>query len=431
MSTTSTLAGVLPAEALASLASFDFTATGSAPEAIVVPGSTEEVAQTLRWAEAAGRGVLPFGGGHALRPVVGDRPWIALSTTRLTGVEIYEAADLTITVGAGTPVAELDRVLRDEGQWAPFDPPGARDGTVGGLVARGFSGPLQAGYGELRNHVLGATLVTGDGRILRLGGRVVKNVAGYDLLKPLVGSLGSLGVMTSICLRTFPQPAMDRVFQVMTGVSGHDEGGERTANASEAAAPVPHPVGALAQKVATAPVVPASSVVVDRTADAGGPTLFVRLHGSSSTVDADRACIEAHLGTTLEEVAPDRVARDGLLEHARDRSLTGPVRLRLTALPSRIARILSSIAAVGEARFTCDVLDGSFDLSIEAGRDGAIRDLSGSVESVGGAVRTVAAPPGDPAWQLGTGGAPEVDQLLDMVRLSYDPTSTLWPTHRP
>src|SRR5680860_1056589 len=104
-----------------------------------------------------------------------------LSTARMSGVEIYEPADLTLTAGAGTPLRELAEALAPHDQWLPFDPPDADGRTLGGLVAAGLSGPLAAGYGPLRNHVLGATVVCGDGRVLRLGGRVVKNVAGFDL----------------------------------------------------------------------------------------------------------------------------------------------------------------------------------------------------------------------------------------------------------
>ena len=179
------------------------------PEAVLHPTSTSEVVEVMRWATANGVGVLPIASGARLRPrrAASDaRRWVILRTDRLAGVEIYEAADLTLTAGAGTPMRDLDGALRANGQWAPFDPPHALERSLGGLVADATRGPLWTGYGELRNHVLGMTVVTGDGRLLRLGGRVVKNVAGFDLLKPMTGSRGALAVMTSVTVRAFPRP---------------------------------------------------------------------------------------------------------------------------------------------------------------------------------------------------------------------------------
>jgi len=137
--------------------------------------STEEVADTLRWAAANDIGVLPVGSAARTAPPRRDGRFVVLSTDRLTGMEIYEPADVTLTAKGGTPLEEISDALRAHRQWLPFDPPGAAGRTLAGLVATGESGPVATGYGELRNHVLGATVVCGDGRVLRLGGRVVKD----------------------------------------------------------------------------------------------------------------------------------------------------------------------------------------------------------------------------------------------------------------
>lgn len=408
MTIISTLADVLPPESLAPTDTLDTTATGSVPEAVAVPAGPDEVVEVLKWAAAAGKGVLPVGNGSGLGPVQIDRPWIALSTRRLSGVDVYEAADLTITVGAGTGLAEVDAVLRAERQWAPFDPPGTATATVGGLVAFGHSGPLWAGYGEVRNHVLGVTLVTGDGRLLRLGGRVVKNVAGYDLLKPLVGSLGSLGVMTSVCLRTFPQPAVDRIHVVESDSD----------------------LATLASRVATADVVPASAVVIDRAGALDGPALLIRLHGSEPTVDADRACFERHLGATLEAIEPDLWTDGGLESEVRDRVTGASVQLRVSARPSRFGAALGMLDDLEHHGFAGDVISGSFDVGLDAERVDGMAAFVRSIESTGGAVRTVVAPPGHPAWALSTREAQEVLELTEAVRVTFDPADTLWPGRR-
>jgi len=124
-------------------------------------------------------------------------------------MRVYEPADLTFTAGAGTAWMALQDATRSNGQWLPLDPPGVEDGTLGAMVATGAAGPLRLAYGAPRDHVLGVTLVSGDGRILRWGGRVVKNVAGFDVTRLSVGSWGALGVITSVSARLFPLPARD------------------------------------------------------------------------------------------------------------------------------------------------------------------------------------------------------------------------------
>jgi FAD/FMN-containing dehydrogenase len=130
----------------------------------------------------------------------------------LDGIVEYEPADLTLTAGGGTPLAALTRETARAGQWLALDAPGLGDATLGGAVARGLAGALAASHGALRDLVLGLTLVTGDGRVLRLGGRVVKNVAGFDLVRLVVGSRGALGVITSVTVRLHPRPRADRTW---------------------------------------------------------------------------------------------------------------------------------------------------------------------------------------------------------------------------
>jgi glycolate oxidase FAD binding subunit len=127
----------------------------------------------------------------------------------MRGLTAYEPADLTFTADAGTPWGVLREAARVNGQWLPLDPPGFGEGSLGGLVATGASGPLRQAYGAPRDHVLGVTMVSGDGRILKWGGRVVKNVAGFDVTRLTVGSWGALGVITSVSARLFPLPERD------------------------------------------------------------------------------------------------------------------------------------------------------------------------------------------------------------------------------
>jgi glycolate oxidase FAD binding subunit len=129
-----------------------------------------------------------------------------LDVTGLAGVSCYEPTELVVTVRAGTLVVELEAALEEHGQYLPFEPPRfSRGGTVGGMVAAGLSGPARANAGAVRDHVLGVTLLNGRSEVLTFGGQVAKNVAGYDVSRLIVGSLGILGVICEVSLKVLPR----------------------------------------------------------------------------------------------------------------------------------------------------------------------------------------------------------------------------------
>ncbi len=171
----------------------------------IEPPDPEAVAAALEAASRLGRRVLVWGGGtHQGR---GDvmAPDVLLSTAGLGGVIDYEPDDLTLVVGAATTLGEIERMLAERRLTAVL-PENEPDATIGGVVAAGLSGWRRLRFGPTRDRILETTLATGDGRIVRGGGRVVKNVSGYDLPKLVTGSLGSLGVITSVCLKLWPEP---------------------------------------------------------------------------------------------------------------------------------------------------------------------------------------------------------------------------------
>lgn len=180
-------------------------ATGVAgPEAeVVAPATVEELADVLRSATDERRTVSILGGATHRDMGYPVSPDLTLSTANLSGVTDWQPADLTVVVEAGTPVADLEQQLRSGGQTAVLpEQPGA--GTVGGVVATGSSALARLRYGPTRDRVLEVQAVTGDGRVVKGGGRVVKNVTGYDLPRLFAGSFGSLGVITSLCLKLWP-----------------------------------------------------------------------------------------------------------------------------------------------------------------------------------------------------------------------------------
>ncbi len=132
----------------------------------------------------------------------------ALELRKLEGIVSYEPTELVLTARAGTPLETLDAALREAGQMLPFDPPRfAAGGTIGGAVASGLAGPRRPWGGAPRDLLLGVKLLDGRGRIMRFGGQVMKNVAGYDLSRLMAGALGTLGVLLEVSLKVLPRPA--------------------------------------------------------------------------------------------------------------------------------------------------------------------------------------------------------------------------------
>lgn len=187
-----------------------FAVDGIAPRATVAPASAEEVAAAMRFAHERGLAVIPWGGGTLMG--IGNVPSrydIALSLSRLDRLVEHEPADLTATVQAGIRLSDFQRRLSGAGQFLPLNPPG-EDATLGGILAANASGPWRHAHGSARDWTIGMRVVTADGRVTRAGGRVVKNVAGYDLCKLYIGSLGTLGVIVEATFKLAPLPKAER-----------------------------------------------------------------------------------------------------------------------------------------------------------------------------------------------------------------------------
>ena len=199
-------AGLLPDDQLSR-----YTIDDIAPQAVVLPASTHEIQEVLGYAAEGGLSVIPAGSGTKLG--VGNPPEqvdLVLSTSRLDQVLEYEPADLTVTVEAGIRLATLQEGLAKHGQYLSLDPPYADRCTIGGMTATNASGPSRLRYGSTRDLVLGMRVVQSSGTVVKSGGKVVKNVAGYDLNKLYLGSFGTLGVIAEVSLKLQPLPELER-----------------------------------------------------------------------------------------------------------------------------------------------------------------------------------------------------------------------------
>ncbi len=186
------------------------------PAGVIAPLTVQEVAQVLRYCNSAGLTIIPRGGGTQLG--LGNRPRKAdfiLSLERLNRVLEHAWGDLTATVEAGCTIAKFQAVLQEHGQRLGADPMQPERATVGGVLATAESGTLRIRYGAIRDLVLGLEMALPDGSMIKVGGKVVKNVAGYDLTKLAIGSLGTLGVITRAVFRLHPIPVATASYGAM------------------------------------------------------------------------------------------------------------------------------------------------------------------------------------------------------------------------
>jgi FAD/FMN-containing dehydrogenase len=180
---------------------------GIAPTAFAKPSSAEQAGEIVRFAAKENLSIIPVGARSKLFCAPTPQRYdVALDMTALDDIAHYDPADLTVSVGAGMPLAKLNAKLREHNQFLPLLIPYYAQSTIGGAIAAGFDSPLRNAYGTPRDFLLGAEFIDGNGAQIKTGGRVVKNVTGYDLHKLLIGSCGTLAVITRLNFRTFPIP---------------------------------------------------------------------------------------------------------------------------------------------------------------------------------------------------------------------------------
>ena len=305
---------------------------------IVRPESAREAAAHLRDAAAAGRLVRPRGGGTKWGwggPAAA--PDEVLSTGRLNRIVEHNAGDLTAVLEAGVRLEDAQAAFAEAGQMLALDPPlGAEDdATVGGVVATADSGPLRHRYGAVRDLLLGATVALSDGTVARSGGKVIKNVAGYDLAKLFAGSFGTLGTITEVVVRLHPRPP-----RTATVVGRADDPAE-VARAALALAQAPLELEAL-----------------DVRWERGTGALLARLAGVAAGERAARMAEIASTAGLATTVAEDPAgASNSLLldaseatlwEEQRDRQRSADaIVVRVSGLPTQLADVLVATARVG------------------------------------------------------------------------------------
>ena len=190
-----------------------FAVDGKVPAYVVYPSSAGQVAALLKCCADRALAVIPCRNGTKLG--IGNPPArydVAISLKDLNQVWYYEPADLTVSVEPGMKLADFQHFIGRHRLWLPLDPPGGERASLGGILATNASGPLRVAYGGPRDMVIGMKIATTEGKIVKTGGRVVKNVAGYDMGKLLIGSYGTLGVIVEVSFKLYPLPAASATF---------------------------------------------------------------------------------------------------------------------------------------------------------------------------------------------------------------------------
>jgi glycolate oxidase FAD binding subunit len=284
------------------------------------PETPDALSLVCRLAHEEGWKIRVEGRGTWLPP---DAPAdLVVSTRGLEQVVSVSPADLVATVQAGTPLEALRRRLADYGMWLAVDPPGRPERSIGSVIATATAGPLRHGFGPVRDHVLGCTVATGDGRLVNAGGKVVKNVAGYDLTKLQVGGFGGFGIIAEVHLRLRALPRADVTLIARGSRDALTYG---------------------ARELVAANLLPGALELLSPALAAEAEwVLAVRFVGTEAAVQADVRRIGTQRGLTWAPLPPERTA--AFWSVAARGSLGGPVTLRLGVLGDGVDEAIDLLA---------------------------------------------------------------------------------------
>jgi len=341
------------------------------------PATAEELARKLHEAARAKLAVVPVGGGRA--PGIGGPCDIELHTTRLDRVIEHSQADMVVSVEAGITLEALQSELGKANQFLPVDPFNAPGHTVGGLLATGWTGPLRMRFGSPRDFLIGIRVALPDGKLASGGGRVVKNVSGYDMMKLHYGALGSLGVIVAASFKVFPRPLHD--------VTVTSEGGWDDADRALAAA-----------------VPPAALEVFSE------GRVLARYMGSRDAVDR----VVRELGWPVEETSIwERHAHRAPARWARIAAPRTELRRLVDALPRGAGWWASPGLGVAHWAIASDAQ--------------SVREMRGKAEAAGGAL-VVMGGPEEFVREVGAWGTPpETIEIMRRLKRAFDPDGVLNP----
>jgi glycolate oxidase FAD binding subunit len=392
------------------VATVEDAVAGAQPEFVVSPGSQPELAAVLACANEAGLGVIPRGGGTKLdwgNPPT--RAEIIVSTLRLNRVLEHAWADLTVVVEAGCTIQALQDVLAQHGQRLAIDVLWPERATVGGVLSTNDSAALRWRYGALRDLIIGVTLALSDGTLASSGGRVVKNVAGYDLPKLATGALGTLGVITHAIFRLHPLCRESLTLSFAAPTLEKMQGAILTVQDSTLA----------------------HSALQIRCANGQQPEADILFEATPAGLTAQKQKLEAILDGCTVQISAGRPwsAKQELLDAAKNSTTIA----KLSVLPTRIAEAVRELEKVlADSDFEWQLVmqaTGIGWLSISnaaANMNGILQELRSGVENEGGSLVLLRKPPG--ADSPDTWGNPgDAIGVMRALKRQLDPKATLNP----
>ncbi len=402
---------------------------GRQTAAVFEPHDVATLADMLSWANSERLAVVPRGGGTKMRwGTVASRVDVVLSTACLAEPIDHCAGDLTATIPAGASLAAANEILGRDRQWLALDPPNLARATIGGIVATNDSGPRRHRFGTPRDLIIGIEMALVDGRLAKAGGKVVKNVAGYDLGRLLSGSFGSLAVITRATFKLAPTAPASRTLIV----SAFDAG--RLAD--------------LALTISAAPLTPSAIDI-----ESPGARLLVRFESTEGAATRQAAIArDLSAGTGIEtEVVQDEAETRVWQEH-EDRLLPENTTLaRLAVLPTQVKEVLEHVGRVSETRGVPCVVGGRAALGVltialgRADRTGPASETESTAETIATVIDELRRN----VWARGgslviRSASPEVKALVDVwgdvgdglatmkaVKARFDPNRVLNPNRGP
>ena len=400
--------------------------------ATVRPPNAKAVEEAVQWALSEGKSLEIVAGGSKRgigRPLQTE---LTLDLSALTGVTLYEPEELVLSARAGTPLAEIESLVGSHGQQLAFEPMDyacvsgiAGSATIGGTLAANVSGPRRIKAGAARDHFLGFTAVSGRGETFKSGGRVVKNVTGYDLCKLMAGSWGTLAAMTDVTIKTLPQPETEITILI------------RGLNPRQAIAAMTEAMGSDCDVSAAAhlPAEATRRLPINEIAGAGSAVTALRLEGFSPSVAQRKGMLEARIKSfgelaeagplasralwqAIRDVKPFAAGRDGM-----DRPLW-----RLSTAAASGAELAERVAAASGAEMLFDWAGGLVWARLETCDDAGARVIFPAIAATGGHATLIRAAP---AVRAAIDVFPRADaglaSLTKRVKESFDPHRVLNP----
>lgn len=392
------------------------------------PHDANEVEEAIRWA-LTGNKTLELVGHGSKRAIGRAAQWDAtLDLSALSGVTLYEPEELVLSAKAGTPIADIEALVAASGQQLAFEPMDygpllgqpANSGTIGGALAANLSGPRRIKAGAARDHFLGVSAVSGRGEVFKSGGRVVKNVTGYDLCKLLAGSWGTLAAMTEVTIKTLPRAETEETVLVLNlddGAAGKAMVAAMNSHADVSAAA--HLPVRVARRIAEA-------------AGAGAVTAF-RLEGVAPSVAERKSILQSllspfgSLGALADGASRSlwRAVRD-LTAFAADGPAGQRDLWRISTAPARGANVGQALAEQADAELIYDWAGGLIWAALPASADASAPLVRETVAATGGHATLIRAPAAvRAAVDVFTPEPPGLAALTKRVRDSFDPQGVL------